>query len=920
MKKIMDLSGVWTGQAEGLGTFEVALPGTLDTNGIGCSDEEHLAGRLTRLHTFEGIVTYSKKLRMPKIGRGKLLLEAERTRELSICVNGNGIPIWEPGTLSTPFLFDVTAYQNQKVRIELIVDNVYHDWPRASIIGASAATDETQTNWNGILGNLCLYQTELVDITSVRFYPSLTEAAVFIEIAGIDEKKWNLGKLWISLQSDCLKEKGKMDLSWKIVTEPVSFFKEKSDERLILTCDAIPFASDVKYWDEGVGNRYSLTVMLRERSVVDPDEGGAVLAMKEEMVGVRSFGVNRDLRLTLNERPFFLRGETNCCVFPEKGHPPIAVNEWKEVLEIYASYGVNCMRFHSWCPPEAAFIAADQMGMMMQPELSQWNFKDAFATECDRDYYHREIQEILKWYGNHPSFVMLTFGNELQYTQEGYEDAQKLLKTARAYDPTRLYAHSSNYHYGEVEVDTESDFYTAMTYYDDILRATSSPMIGHLNQSYPSADHTYDIAVQKVQKFGKPVFGFEVGQYEVLPEFSEIEQFQGVTRAENYRLVKEQVEEAGLADTWQMDVEATGELALACYREEVESAMRTKQMSGLSLLGLQDFPGQGTALVGMLNSHLKAKPYHFAMPERFRAFFRPVLPLLYLPRYSFTGGESLSAKLELANYGRENLCTSIDCTLKHGTQIIWKHTFEKKNYESGTVKTVGYVELELPNVEEACHWEINLSAKRTSNSYPIWVFPDRELPAARTFYVAKEYSKELLNEIENGANVYLEPPEDKDHFPKSIGGQFSTDFWSVGTFPIQEGAMGMVIDVDHPALAHFPTEFYSQYQWWPMASGRPMILPRHVTPIVRVPDSYSRLKHMGLLFEARVGKGRLMVSSMGLLGKDYPECRGLLSSLFSYLNQRNSNQTGLQDCPCRMTVEEVEELFTETQKEEKGNE
>lgn len=115
---------------------------------------------------------------------------------------------------------------------------------------------------------------------------------------------------------------------------------------------------------------------------------------------------------------------------------------WKRVLSTYASYGVNCMRFHSWCPPEAAFAAADEMGMMMEPELSHWNCQDAFEDTKAQAYYRLELTSILRTLANHPSFVMLTFGNELWATKRGHEVMDELLKIAHSTDATRLYANS----------------------------------------------------------------------------------------------------------------------------------------------------------------------------------------------------------------------------------------------------------------------------------------------------------------------------------------------------------------------------------------------------------------------------------------------------------------------------------------------
>ena len=99
----------------------------------------------------------------------------------------------------------------------------------------------------------------------------------------------------------------------------------------------------------------------------------------------------------------------------------MTIPEWKEMLLKYRSYGINFVRFHSHCEPEAAFAAADELGMLLQPELSHWDPKDAFGTEESYRYYRAELVDLLKTYANHPSFVMLTLGNELQAQDEGRE-------------------------------------------------------------------------------------------------------------------------------------------------------------------------------------------------------------------------------------------------------------------------------------------------------------------------------------------------------------------------------------------------------------------------------------------------------------------------------------------------------------------
>lgn len=862
-----DITGLWKVKIEGLGEYMASLPGTLDTNGIGKAEEPEIATRLTRVHTYEGLARFQRNVILPQVKEGgRLFLEAERARQLSLEINGTKVEACVSGTLSTPYVFEITSYAGQEVLLELLSDNSYEGWSRKSIIGASAATDETQTNWNGILGYLRLREEAAVFVEAVRVYPC--KGGLQIEID-------NNGKLD--------RENYQVKISSPVLEADVYYpAQEHMEVKLSLR-------EGLKAWDEEEGNLYAMTVSLH----TDDRKNTPAFSVRTVSFGIREFGINENLRLTLNGRVFFLRGEANCCVFPEEGHPPMTVEEWKKVLQIYASYGVNCMRFHSWCPPEAAFQAADEMGMMMQPELSQWNFKDALADEESMAYYQLELSSVLKYLANHPSFVMLTLGNELLTGEEGHRNMDKLLQMAKKQDSTRLYANSSNGHYGEIGVDKESDFYTSANYYTEMLRATSSPMVGHLNQEYPTARHNYNETVAKVHKDGNPVYGFEVGQYEILPDFKEIDQFRGVTRAVNLELVRSAVNKAGQLSEWERYVEATGELSLLGYREEVEAVLRTPGMSGLSLLGLQDFPGQGTAIVGMLNSHLKSKPYGFAAPERFRQFFAPVVPLLLLEKYTYEEGELLQAEVKLANYGKETITGKAGWRVYSDSALLCEGSLGEVSCENQGLRNVGMLTLDCGKIPTPVRLTVEIYVEDYMNSYPLWVYPKlSELtPSDKGVWttedgvmVVSQITGEVLEQIAQGACAYLEPKPVKEKLPGSIGGQFSTDFWSVGTFPVQEGGMGMVIDTEHPVFKTFPTESYSNWQWWKQACGRPMILPRRIHPIITVPDSYSRLKHMGLLAEARYGRGRLMISGMGLqYAQQYPETRALLHSILRYM-------------------------------------
>ncbi|MCD8336876.1 MAG: hypothetical protein LUD18_06310 [Lachnospiraceae bacterium] len=1044
---------------------EMILPGTLDENRIGYRDtgknqwhmeetndeendhpakknveasglesapKEHkpIATRFTRKYTYEGEARLTRRVHFTEKPGKRVFLEAERARVLSLLIDGQEVLHALPPSISTPQVFEVTGKVDGTHEITLLSDNSYPGLPREQIIYSSAATDETQTNWNGVLGYLRLSEENEVFLRGVRIYPKMTgdgtlstknsQKTVLASTGqmpiGEQTSRWaasiiigmDAGRVFegtLRLCSNAFTTEVVIPVSLpagctEIVVEIVS---AGTAHRAVVSFDGVDLAGagtdgravsadadgisetgrssdntagryavlkpELCLWDEDEGNLYELTAQLfadeGAAKAAGEDDGktaqsnhafAQMEALSEKTVrfGFRVFRDNGRGRLALNGRTIFLRGEANCAEFPEEGHPPMDKTAWLEILGRYHSYGVNCMRFHSHCPPEAAFEAADELGMLMQPELSHWDPKSAFETEESFAYYQRELTQILKMLANHPSFVMLTLGNELWTRETGLARMHQLLALARKMDDTRLYAIASNGFYGMEGCDAESDFYTSQRFYGMPLRGTSAAekkeegIQGHINHRYPDSCMNYDTTMEELRKtYAKPVFGFEVGQFEVLSDFEELSDFHGISSPANLELIREKAAARGLLEEWNRYVEATGELALIGYREEVEAAMRTREMSGLSLLGLQDFPGQGTALVGMMNSHLQPKPYSFASPERFQAFFRSQLVLAEFPGYTYESTECLQVRVKVANFGKQEICAPVRYELR------WA-TVEETVCAAGTApaRTPSPIEIasrwamagELPQVtcpvgeltdageftvslsfaEAVCAAEeaaraieemaraVDTAPARTlqneiasrqaaaadrpmrlslyvqvgaaENTYPIWVYPPVEPVCPDAVYETEVYDSKTRRVLAEGGIVYLTPLATAEAMPSSIKTQFTTDFWSVGTFPAQEGGMGQLIDEKHPLFVNFPTEFHTNWQWWPMATQRAIILPEYKKSIVAQMDSYAYMRPMTQLLECRCGGGRLLLSSMALQNlQQYPEARALQNAIYQYL-------------------------------------
>ena len=369
----------------------------------------------------------------------------------------------------------------------------------------------------------------------------------------------------------------------------------------------------------------------------------------------------------------------------------------------------------------------------------------------------------------------------------------------------------------------------------------------------------------------------------MLPDFGEIAKYKGVTSPDNLRQMQNKMRRNGLEKEWARMVEATGESSLLCYRAEAEAALRTEGYSGISLLGLQDFPGQGTALVGMMDAHFEAKPYDFAKPERFAAFFRDALPLVLLEKYTYTAGESCKAQVKMANYGKRDLSGSLAWTLR-GEDYERHGTLPQTTAPAGGLTGLGELDILLDGIIKPIKLTLTAEFCGIENTYPIWVYPEERPVCPDGVYECRAIDETAERILKEGGAVYLAPDSTAEALPNSIQAQFSPDFWSVCTFPHQAGGMGQLIDARHPIFRDFPTESYSEWQWWPMAVQRAMILPERIDCIIAEMDSCVLLRPMAKLFECRCGNGRLLVSSLGLHQlTQYPEARALQAAIYRYL-------------------------------------
>ena len=886
-------------------TDSVKLPGTLDENNKGIPNTNtHETMRLSRERTFAGMAWYQKEVNIPENWKGKnIRLMMERTKPTQVWVDT--VLMGKCNDILTAQYYDLSSkLAPGKHIITILVNNGNGSVPWG-VTGSHAWTDHTQTNWNGIIGKFCLEAANPEHLTSVQVYPDIASKSILVKVT-IFNPGGNNDKTKIVLDASSWNTKKKHNVSAK--SFPVKLGTGLNIVELTYT-----MGSRTQEWSEFNPALYKLNVSLKSKEVVDNTSID---------FGMRKFST-LGTQFTINGAKTFLRGKHDACVFPLTGHPPMDVEGWRKVFRIAKSYGINFYRFHSWTPPLAAFEAADIEGIYMQPELPFWG---SFSSDKNQDlnaFLLKEGENILETYANHASFVMFSLGNELS---GDIEVMKTFVKHFKSLDKRPLMAFGTNNYLGfRGQVEGE-DYYTGCrvgadtdTTFSTHIRGSFSFADaydgGYINSRYPSTNLNYAGAISKCTI---PAVGTEVGQYQIYPNYDEINKYTGVLKPWNFEVFKERLKENNLSDQAKSFFRASGALSALCYKADIEMALRTPGFGGFHLLDLQDFPGQGTALIGLLDAFMDSKG--IITPAEFSHFCNKVVPLFLMEKYCWTNTESFIGKIRVANYSETKLKGQIVVwELKNSKGQIIVQNKQKADIAQGGLTDVASVNIDLSKVlrAEKLTLSINLEGTTYKNSYPVWIYPantDTKVP--ESIFVSKKLDKGTLTKLAEGASVLLFPDKD-DVKDLSVGALFTPDYWNYRMFkgisesnkkPVSPGTMSILADPLDPLFNDFPTEFYTNWQWWPIVkNSRPFILdntPKDYRPLVQVVDNIERNHKLGLIFEFAIGKGRLLVCMSRLKAiQDKPEGRQLYSSILKYMNSDKFKPSQ------NLTQQEVTDLF-----------
>jgi hypothetical protein len=827
---------------------------------------------------YVGPAWYKKEIEIPVGWAGKpveLFLErCHWTTTLWL----DGTQIGTRDSLSTPHIYALPeTVLPGKHQLTLRVDNRL-----AQEVGVNAhsVSDHTQTNWNGIIGDMQLRASDALRIVAAKVYPDVDQRQVAVVVTIVntsaDAQAGRLCLDAIAKSKQWRHDPPAMEVPFEIAAGKQRTLKV-----------AYSLGENVLLWDEFQPALYDLQCSL---------QGNAAPDFHHQLrFGLRKLATE-GTNFTLNDHAIMLRGTLECSIFPLTGYPPTDPQAWRKIFLRCKEFGLNHVRFHSWCPPEAAFVAADEIGIYLQPEGPFWTRVGA-GDELD-EYIRTECDRILNTYGNHPSFCFFAYGNEPD-VRDGGAFFSGLVSHWKQTDPRHLYASASGW--GEVP---ESDFEVA---FQPRIHHWGHGLASRINAQPPETITNYQ---EFVDARNRPVVSHEIGQWCVYPDFEETSRYRGLLQARNFEIFADTLAANGMGDQATDFLMASGFQQLLCYKEEIESALRTPGFGGFQLLDLHDFPGQGTALVGVLDPFWNPKPYVDA--KVFKQFCAPLVPLAHLPKRIFTSDETLLAEIKIANYGQCEIPAALThWKLKSSSGFL--HAKGRLNHcdlPLGVLTSVGDINLPLSNLEAPARYtlEVSIEGQPAQNEWDVWIYPTAAAAEAPQVLVTQQFDATAQEVLHAGGRVMLLAPPSRVKTDVVLG--FSSVFWNTAwTREQPPHTLGFFVQAEHESLADFPTQSHGDWQWWELIHGAAAMemveFPSQLRPIVQPIHTWFENKRLALLFEAKVGTGQLLVSSMDLTTDlaSRPVARQMRKSLLDYVGSDNFAPT------VEVTQQQIANLF-----------
>ncbi|MDR1121404.1 MAG: beta-glucuronidase [Dysgonamonadaceae bacterium] len=823
-----------------------------------------------------GWAWYGRNVQIPREWKNRrIVLYLERPHvETVVWVNGR--KAGEYMSHCVPHEYDLSDFLKPGAnRIVVAIDNTTKEINVGK--DSHSITDQTQGNWNGIVGNIYLEAGSKLYFDDIQVFPDIQAKKALIKIS-IGNKLKAAQKGTIQLSATSFNSKRKHT----VPAINLPFTVEKG----ISTIEAeLPMGNDMLLWDEFDPALYRLTASISVGNT-DGDTRTVQFGMREFTIEGKYFYING--------RPVVLRGTVENCCFPLTGYAPMDVASWERIFRICKSFGLNHVRFHSYCPPKAAFIAADVTGIYLQPEGPSWpNHGSSLGNGRPiDDYLLLETQRISKQYGNYASFCMLACGNEPAGRWVPW--VSHFVDYWKATDSRRVY--------------TGASVGGGWAWQPNNQYHVKAGARGLAWGARPESRSDFRAHIDTVPQ---PFVSHETGQWCAFPNFEEIDKYTGVNKARNFELFREDLADHDMAELGHKFMMASGKLQALCYKHEIEKTLRTPGYAGFQLLALNDYSGQGTALVGVLDVFWDEKGYINA--EQFRRFCSETVPLIRTDKFVYRSDEELVVDVEVSHFGRQPLSNAIiGFTLKNADgKVLVSSEMSPQHIPLGQGCKIGRIRIPLAlanlNANRATKVNLEIAIKDTPylNDWDFFVYPAlQEQPDTAGIYETDTLNQTAIAQLKNGGKVLLHL-NGKVEYGKDVVQHLLPVFWNTSWFKMRPPhTTGILVNPYHPVFSDFPTDYHSNLQWWELLHRAQVMqltgFPKGFQPLIQSIDTWFHNRKIGMLFEAQALNGKLMVCSADLKsgGENRPVARQLYTSIVRYMQSDKFRPSYTVDIEC----------------------
>lgn len=860
----------WFNQEFESSTF--LLPGTTATNKIGKLLKSFGKDRLIKEDVesykeefqYRGELWLQRKIVIPRNwGNGIITLEFERILGISeVWINGEHVGVQENFSIPHRYRLDskkLLQGTEYTLTVRINNNNVNH-------LGelASGYSSHTQTFWSGIVGKMRIRHSSVLE-EDIQVSFDTRDRVVKISVGGPSAKA---GQLKVTIYD---KQYSKVD------------YQPLSNERLEdIVQYKFKIMTELK-WNEFSQNYYLIEVSDGEDVIIKP-------------FGILDLTTDKDA-FYMDGKKIFLRGTLDCSIFPNTGYPPTDKKSWEKILKTVKDYGLNHIRFHSWCPPEEAFCVANELGLYLMVEGPFW-LDDWFHNSVGDFPEHYEIiknecTRILRNYGHHPSFCFFAVGNELAGDFGFLAELFRSLSFHENQVLTTLTANTTN---GKrILYDGADDFFVGVEYKGKGLRGNR-----FLDSMVLSTKMNYNHSAKEVPL---PVITHEIGQYASYPDITEVEKFTGLIIPLNTLAIKEDLKRNNLLSYSDAFLNASGKLSAELYKAEIEATVRSNEVGGYQLLGLQDYPGQNTATVGLLDSFWESKGIVEA--EWFRGFCSDIVPILEMEKRIFSQTEKPEVNIGVRNNGASSYeKVRVTLELRNSEELIFTNIFDCSSIqgEYGIVGSAVFDFSSLSNTSNKLIVSIKLfiEDKHYYNQWEIWVYKEQADEMKGEIISDNWLSERIVHALEQGKTCLLTP---NPNAVRNIqAGNFFPVFWSPVFFESKD-ACGMIVENNHPIFKHFVSDNFASFQWKNLLENSINFKLDTVQGITTLVPNFFNNEYRSNLFEVSVGEGKLVVCGFDIDRDDYIEQRAFKNALYQYLKSEEFAPRQ------QMSVAELQSIF-----------